>query len=472
MAIASLKSAETSFQIISPVDGSVVAERAYQSWGVVDAALAKAKKAQHEWQNVPMAQKQQIMLKFLDAMLAKADEIGRELTMQMGRPIAYSPFEIKGAFQERVRYMVDLAPKALVDVVPEPREGFKRYIRREPVGVVFIIAPWNYPYITTVNAVVPALLAGNTVILKHAPQTALCADRFMEGFRAAGLPDGVFQFIDMTHDTAERMIADPRVDFVNFTGSVRGGHAIQKAASGRFINTGLELGGKDAAYVRPDAHMQHAIENIVDGACFNSGQSCAGIERVYVHEKVYDQFVDGAVELTKKYILGNPLDAKTTLGPLIRTGAADFVRQQMAEAVQGGAKVLIDEKLFPASKQGTPYLAPQVLVNVNHSMRFMREETFGPAVGIMKVKSDEEALQLMNDSVYGLTASFWTKDLDVVEDLGRRVEAGTVFMNRCDYVDPGLPWTGVKDTGKGASLSVLCFEYFTRPKGFHLRTKI
>jgi acyl-CoA reductase-like NAD-dependent aldehyde dehydrogenase len=458
---------------ISPVDGSVYVERPLQGWKEIDAALNKAKKAQKEWRHTPLAERQKIILKFLDHMVANAQAIGEELTWQMGRPVSQTPGEILRGFQERVKYTVNLAPKALADIIPDDKQpGFKRFIRRDPLGVVAIIAPWNYPYLTSVNAIVPALLAGNVVILKHSHQTPLVADRYGAAFKAAGLPEGVFQHFDLSHEDAERLMADPRVDYVNFTGSVRGGHAVQKAISGKFIVAGLELGGKDPAYVRPDADMKHTVENLVDGAFFNSGQCCCGIERIYVHEKVYKPFIDAFVDLTYQYKLGNPTDKAVNLGPMVRTAAADFVREQIAEAVKKGAKALIDEKKFPASKKGTPYLAPQVLVDVDHSMSIMMEETFGPAVGIMKVKSDEEALKLMNDSPYGLTASLWTKDADVAEKIGQEIETGTVFLNRCDYLDPGLPWTGVKDTGRGASLSVVGFEHLTRPKSFHLRTKV
>jgi acyl-CoA reductase-like NAD-dependent aldehyde dehydrogenase len=467
-----MKNASHILKTISPVDGSVYVERPLQTAADIDAALDRAVAAQRAWKAVPMAERQQIMLKFLDAMLGKADEIGTEITWQMGRPVIYTPGEIKGGFQERLKYMVDLAPKALADIVPPEKEGFKRFIRREPVGVVAVIAPWNYPFLTSLNTILPALLAGNAVVLKHSHQTPLVADRYMEGFKAAGLPDGVFQFLDLNHEDAEKLMADKRVGFVNFTGSVKGGHAVQRAIAGKFIGAGLELGGKDPAYVRADANLDYAVENLVDGAFFNSGQCCCGIERIYVHADLYDRFVDGFVDLTKKYRLGNPLDRDTNLGPMVRTAAADFVRQQTADAVARGAKALIDERLFVASKAGTPYLAPQVLVNVDHSMPAMREETFGPTTCIMKVQSDDEAVKLMNDSDYGLTASIWTQDVDAAENIGNMTETGTVFMNRCDYVDPALPWTGVKDTGRGASLSRLCFESLTRPKGFHLRTKI
>ncbi|MBI1215431.1 MAG: aldehyde dehydrogenase family protein [Alphaproteobacteria bacterium] len=458
---------------ISPVDGSVYVERPLQGPADIDAALDKAKKAQKEWRKAPLAERQKYILKFMDYMVAHADEIGKEITWQMGRPVSQTPGEIMRGFVERIKYTVELAPKALADIIPDDRqEGFKRYIRREPVGVVAIIAPWNYPYLTSVNAIVPALLAGNAVILKHSHQTPLVADRYAEGFKAAGLPDGVFQFLDLSHADAEKLMADKRVDFVNFTGSVKGGHAVQKAICDKFIVAGLELGGKDPAYVRADADVHYAVENLVDGAFFNSGQCCCGIERIYVHESVYDAFVKEFVELTKKYKLGNPTEPETNLGPMVRTAAADFVRGQIDEAVKKGAKALIDESLFPASKPGTPYLAPQVLVDVDHSMSIMMDETFGPAVGIMKVKDDAEAVKLMNDSPFGLTASIWTKDAEAAEKLGQEVETGTVYLNRCDYLDPGLPWTGVKDTGRGASLSIVGFESLTRPKSFHLKTKI
>jgi acyl-CoA reductase-like NAD-dependent aldehyde dehydrogenase len=307
------------------------------------------------------------------------------------------------------------------------------------------------------------------VLLKHSAQTPLCAERFAAAFEHAGLPRGVFQFLHLGHAAALRMIESDAIDFVAFTGSVPAGHAVQQAAAKRFIGLGLELGGKDPAYVRPDVNLAHAIENLVDGSFFNSGQSCCAIERIYVHERVHDPFLEGFVELTKQYRLGNPLDRETNLGPMVRTKAADFVRGQTEEAIRGGARPLIDASLFSANKPGTPYLAPQVLIDVNHGMRVMTEETFGPVVGIMKVRSDDEAIALMNDSPYGLTASIWTSNEQAALAIGERVETGTWFMNRCDYLDPALAWVGVKDSGRGCTLSSLGYEHLTRPKSFHLR---
>jgi acyl-CoA reductase-like NAD-dependent aldehyde dehydrogenase len=455
---------------ISPVDGRVLVERELATEARIDAALNRAVAAQKKWRSVPLPERMSLCRRFTDAMEAKAAAVGEELAWQMGRPVRYAPMEIRRGFAERARHMIDAAPEALKDIAVAPKPGFTRFIRREPVGVVFTIAPWNYPYLTSVNSIVPALLAGNAVILKHSAQTPLCAERYAEAFKSAGLPEGVFQFLHLSHDSVERVIGDSRIDFVAFTGSVEGGHAVQAAASRRFIGTGLELGGKDPAYVRADADLGHAVENLVDGAMFNSGQSCCGIERIYVHRELYDEFVRRAVELTRTYRLGNPLEAETTLGPMVRTSAAEFVRGQIAEAIAQGAVGQINPREFAEDKPGTPYLAPQILTAVNHRMRVMTEETFGPVVGIMPVDSDEEAVRLMNDSEYGLTAAIWTSDVDAAIRIGDAIQTGTWFMNRCDYLDPALAWTGVKNSGRGCALSSLGFDQLTRPKSFHLRT--
>jgi acyl-CoA reductase-like NAD-dependent aldehyde dehydrogenase len=456
---------------VTPVDGSVYVDRKLATQAEIEAALGRARKAAAEWRHVPIRERQAMLTRAVDAFVASKAKIAEEISWQMGRPVAQSPGEVRG-FEERARTMIELAPEALKDLVVGEKAGFHRFIRRDPLGVVFVVAPWNYPYLTAVNSVLPALMAGNAVVLKHSAQTPLCAERFAEAFRKGGLPEGVFQFLHLSHEDTAKIIRDARIDFVAFTGSVAGGHAVQEAAAGRFIGTGLELGGKDPAYVRPDANMNHAIENLVDGAFFNSGQSCCGIERIYAHEAIYDRFLEGFVALTRKYRLGNPIAADTTLGPMVRASAAEFVRKQIADAVNAGAKALIDPKSFKADKPGTPYLAPQVLVNVDHSMSVMTEESFGPVIGIMKVRSDEEAVALMNDSPYGLTAAIWTTDEEAAIRIGDAVETGTWFMNRCDYLDPALAWTGVKDSGRGCTLSRVGYEQLTRPKSFHLRIAV
>ena len=453
---------------IRPVDGRIYVERPLQTAADIDRALDSARPAQLAWAALPLRARCEILGKAVDAFVAKANDIAAEITWQMGRPIRHTPGEVCG-FEERARTMLGLAPEALATVQPGDKPGFRLLIKRVPLGVVVVVAPWNYPYLTAVNAVLPALIAGNAVVLKHSHQTPLCAERFLEAFLSAGVPAGVFQYLHLSHADTARLMGDRRVANVCFTGSVSGGRAVVAATAAGFATSGLELGGKDPAYVRADANLAHAIETLTDGAFYNAGQSCCGIKRIYVAVSRHDEFVAGVVDLTKKYRLGSPLDPETTIGPVVRTSAAEAVRSQVREALACGARQLIDEALFTASVPGTPYLAPQVLVGVDHSMAIMREETFGPAVGIMKVASDEEALRLMNDSEFGLTAAIFSADAQRAEALGDALETGTVFLNRCDYLDPALAWTGVKQSGRGCTLSRVGFEQLTRPKSYHFR---
>jgi acyl-CoA reductase-like NAD-dependent aldehyde dehydrogenase len=453
---------------ISPIDGRVYVERPLATAADVDRALDRARAAQRAWASLTLAARCEILGRAIDAFVAKRSDIATEITWQMGRPIGHAPGEVRG-FEERARYMLQVAPEALVAIQPGEKAGFRRQIKRVPLGVVVVVAPWNYPYLTAVNAVLPALIAGNAVVLKHSHQTPLCAERFLEAFASAGVPAGVFEYLHLSHGDTARLMGDSRVASVCFTGSVSGGRAVVEATAAGFATAGLELGGKDPAYVRADANLAHAIETLTDGAFFNAGQSCCGIKRIYVAAARYGEFVAGVVDLTNKYRLGSPLDPQTTIGPVVRTSAAEAVRSQVRDAVARGARQLIDESLFAASVPGTPYLAPQVLVDVDHSMTIMRQETFGPAVGIMKVDSDEEAVRLMNDSEFGLTAAIFSADAARAEALGDALETGTVFLNRCDYLDPALAWTGVKKSGRGCTLSRVGFEQLTRPKSYHFR---
>ena len=463
--------AAQSLKTISPVDGSVYVERDYATAEDITTALKKADTAKAAWKSTPLAERARLCTAAVDHIIANTAAIAEELTWQMGRPVSQVPGEIAG-FEERARHMIAIAPQALADVPVPEKEGFNRFIHREPLGCVFVIAPWNYPYLTSVNAIIPALMAGNTVILKHSAQTPLVAERYDAAFKAANLPEGVFQYLHLNHPDTERVIQDEAVNFVAFTGSVPGGKMVEQAAAGRFIGVGLELGGKDPAYVRADANLAHAVETLVDGAFFNSGQSCCGIERIYVHADLYDDFVKGFVEITNGYRLGDPTDPATTIGPMVRTGAAEYVRGQVRDAITAGARALIDPAAFPAHKEESPYLAPQVLVDVDHTMEVMTEESFGPVIGIQKVAGDEEAIALMNDSPYGLTASVFTRSEATALAIGARVNTGTFFMNRCDYLDPALAWTGIKNSGRGCTLSAVGYDHLTRPKSFHLRTKI
>jgi len=459
------------FQTISPIDGSKYLDRKRADEKQIEKALATSKTAQADWKKTSIKKRATICKKVVKYFIKNAKEIGEELTWQMGRPIRYTPFEVSKGLKERAEYMISIAEQSLADIPVEEIQGFQRFVKREPLGTVLVLAPWNYPYLTSVNAIIPAIMAGNSVVLKHSEQTPLCAERYAEAFEFAGLPKGVFQFLHIDHKQVAKVIEDSRIDFVAFTGSVEGGKAVQKAMGKRFINAGLELGGKDPAYVREDADLKSAVENLVDGSFFNSGQSCCGIERIYIHKKLFKPFVVEFVELTKTYKLGNPLDPETTLGPMVRLSAAKFAQKQISKAVKNGAKTWIDPKDFEMHKSNSPYMAPQVLTNVDHSMEIMTEETFAPVVGIMSVKNDEEAIKLMNDSQYGLTASIWTKDARKALKLGEQLETGTFFMNRCDYLDPALAWTGVKNSGRGCTLSGIGYESLTRPKSFHLKLK-
>lgn len=451
----------------SPVDGRELVRRPTATGAEIEDALARARAAQRKWANASLGARVAAMLDFLDRLKAMNGEIVPELAWSMGRPVRYGG-EMRG-LEERVRHMAAIANDALAPYVPEERPGFRRMIKREPLGLVLVIAPWNYPYLTAVNAVVPALIAGNAVILKTAAQTLLTGDRFQRAMDAAGVPAGLFQHIPLSHEDVSRLLSAGHVDQVNFTGSVEGGKAIEQAAAGSFAGVGLELGGKDPAYVRADADLSAAIENLVDGAFYNSGQCCCGIERIYVDAALHEPFVEGFTALARQYVLGDPLQEATTLGPMAQARFAALVREQTAEALAKGAIAHIDAKEFPADRPGTPYLAPQVLTNVDHGMRVMTQESFGPVVGIMKVSGDDEAVRLMNDSPYGLTASIWTGDDDDAETLGARIETGTIYMNRCDYLDPGLVWTGVKNSGRGVSLSEMGYHALTQPKSYHLR---
>jgi acyl-CoA reductase-like NAD-dependent aldehyde dehydrogenase len=432
---------------ISPIDGAVVVERPYTTSAQLGTVLDRAGQARAAWRSISIAERAERLGRAVDAFVSERDSIASEITLQMGRPIAHSSAEVRG-FEERARFMIGIAADALADVpASNPIPGF-----------------------TAVNSIVPALMAGNAVVLKPSSQTPLSAERMADAFRAGGLPDGAFQYVYLDHAGTAGAVRDPRVDFVAFTGSVAGGHTVQQVAAEHFTGVGLELGGKDPAYVRPDADLDYSLDNLVEGAYFNAGQSCCGIERIYVQRGIYAPFVEGFLERARRYVLGNPLDPATTLGPMVRTRAAERVRRQITEAQASGARALFDEAQFPASTPGTPYLAPQVMVEVNHGMGVMREESFGPVVGIMPVDTDEEAVALMNDSPYGLTASIWTSDADAALALGARLATGTCFMNRCDYLDPALAWTGVGESGRGCTLSELGYAQLTRSKSFHLKT--
>ena len=456
----------TILKCISPIDGSVYAERPTQSFDEASAAIAKARAARKDWVAQPLDNRVKLVMAGVARLNEMVDEVVPELAHMIGRPVKYGG-EFRG-FNERSNYVASIAADALAPITVEDSATFTRQILREPHGVVLVIAPWNYPYMTAINTVAPALMAGNTVVIKHATQSLLAGERMVRAFVEAGVPEDVFQNLFLDHQTTSDLIKARQFDFINFTGSVEGGRSIERTAAGTFVGLGLELGGKDPGYVMEDADLDAAVDTLMDGAMFNSGQCCCGIERIYVHSSLYDAFVEKSAAWVSNLKLGNPLDPETTLGPMANKRFAAEVRAQVSEAVAAGAVPVVEAANFPQDDGGA-YLAPQILTNVDHTMRVMRDESFGPLVGIMKVSGDDEALALMNDSEFGLTASLWTKDVERAKSVGAQVETGTVFMNRADYLDPALVWTGVKNTGRGGSLSVIGFQNLTRPKSYHLK---
>ncbi len=447
-------------QVSNPWDGSTVAELPFDSADQIDRKLSQAQAVQRSWANEPLARRAQRVREALVYFHDNADAVAADLTRQMGKPITQSRREVQTMLARAEQAMGD-APEALRPDTPPAEDGFVLRIEHAPKGVVFDIAAWNYPLLIPINVIAPALLAGNTVLIKHSARTPLCGRHLSEAF------GDLIQDLILTHDQAIDLIADERIAHVSFTGSVEGGRRIHQAVGNRFIDAGLELGGKDPAYVAADADLDFAVENIVDGACYNAGQSCCAVERVYVHESLYDAFLDGAQAVLAAYVLGDPMDEQTTMGPMANASALDELENQVDEAVLRGAKLRCggrrgDGQFFP----------PTLLADVPNDAVVMQEESFGPIVPVAKVKNDDDALERMNDTRFGLTASVWTADADRAERFARALDAGTIFQNRCDYLEPSLPWTGCRDSGKGSTLSRFGFYHLTKRKAIHFRIRI
>lgn len=455
------------FVCTSPIDGREITRQPKISDAAIIKAIEQAALAQHHWRALPLSERIDACLRLVVRVMAHKDACAQELTEQMGRPIAHAPAELDG-FAARARSLCAQAESALATRTPLSAPGARRFIRREALGTVMILAPWNYPWLTTVNTLIPALLAGNSVLLKPSTQTPLVGERLRQAAREAELPDGVLQVVPLAHQQTRHVLEYADVQGVFFTGSVAGGAAIENALVGRFMPLGLELGGCDAAYVRSDADLEQAVSSIVDGAFYNAGQSCCGLQRIYVHARHYDEFCERAAALTRAYRLGDPRDPETTLGPLAKMAAAEQLRRVAAQACAGGARDLVSPAQFThdASAQ---YCAPRLLAGAHHGLSLMREECFAPIAGVMRVGSDAEALSLINDSVYGLTAALYSRDSEASLQLAERLDVGTVYLNRCDVLDAELPWTGLKHSGRGSSLSALGFDAVTRAKAFNFR---
>ncbi len=453
--------------VINPFDQQIVAELPYNTDAEINAKLDRANAAFSTWSRVELEHRAEIVRNGLARLRENAEQIARDVTLQMGKPITQSRAELNTLF-DRAETCLALAPDALrADILP-PRPGFVRRIEHVPLGVVFDIAAWNYPLIIPINVIVPALLCGNTVLLKHSAKTPLCGRHLAEAFGQLEVPDLVTDVV-ITHNQTAQVISDDRVQHVSFTGSVAGGREIAARTAPRLIDAGLELGGNDPAYVAADADLDFAVANILDGACYNAGQSCCAVERVYVHDSLYDEFLQKTAMALGNYRMGDPLDEQTTLGPLAGRRALDDLEHQVREAVERGARLLSGGSRLPGVAGN--FFGPTLLADVPQEALVMQEESFGPLVPVTAVSDDDQAVKLSNDSRFGLTASVWTRDGDRAERLAAQINAGTVYQNRCDYLDPALPWTGVGESGKGSTLSRYGFWHLTRRKSIHFRTQ-
>jgi len=447
-------------KVVNPYSGEVVSELEYDEGEQLEQKIARASEAQRGWRALSVGDRVRRVEAALMYFREASDEIARDVTVQMGKPITEARREVDGMLG-RADHMLSIAEEALAPELLPAVDRLHRRIEHEPLGVVLNLAAWNYPLLIAVNVVVPALLAGNTVLLKHSARTPLCGDHFERAF--AGLGAGLCANLVLTHEQTARVIGDERVGHVAFTGSVEGGRAVYQEVSRRFIDAGLELGGTDPAYVAEDADLEAAVAGVVDGACYNAGQSCCAVERAYVHESLHAEFLRRAEELMRGYVLGDPLDERTTMGPMVSSSAVEFVAAQVADAVSGGARAVVGG----STEHEGRFFQPTLLADCAQRSAVVQEESFGPVLPVVAVADDDEALRHMNDSRFGLTASVWTRDRDRAERFARELETGTVYQNRCDSLDPGLPWTGVKDSGKGSTLSRFGFLHLTRRKSLN-----
>jgi acyl-CoA reductase-like NAD-dependent aldehyde dehydrogenase len=453
-------------KVTNPYNQETVCTLPFADERQIAQAIDRAENAFRQWRCVPLAERVAIVREGVKRFQHRGEEVARDVSLQMGKPILESRGEFKGMI-ERAEYMMSIAETSLAPDILPPKPGFRRRIEHVPLGVVFNVTAWNYPLFITINVVVPALLAGDTVLLKHSAKTPLCGKHFAEAFGGLGIPDLVVNLV-IDHEQTGRVIADPRVAHVAFTGSVEAGRRIHRQVAERFIDAGLELGGNDPAYVAADADLDFSVNNVVEGACYNAGQSCCAVERVYVHRSLYDAFLEKSLAVMKNYRLGDPLDEQTTMGPLAGRGALDVLQEQVDDAVARGGRLLLGGRRLAGSPGN--FFEPTLLADVPNDAVVMQEESFGPLMPVLAVADDDEAIRMMNDTHYGLTASVWTRDPERADRFGREVEAGTIYQNRCDFLDPALPWTGYRDSGKGSTLSRYGFFHLTKRKSIHFRT--
>lgn len=453
--------------VVSPIDGAKILSVNTVSGAALDAALAKAESAFASWRASSKAERAELVVALADELIRRKVDLARVLTMSIGRPAnqADETQRFKAVTLSQIE-----ALKAIGDDPYPSDSSIKRFTRRNPQGVHLSIAPWNYPIGLLPWLIVTPLLGGNTVILKHAAQTVEVGRIVREAYETVGGPEGVFQVLELSHDQVDSVVRSGRLKGVNFIGSVVGGLSIHRSAAGTLTHVHLELGGKDPAYVRPDADLDLAVADIADGCFSNAGQSCCSVERIYVHEAIRDKFVARFKDEMRKYKLGSPFDPNATVGPVVKRSAADLIRNHIAEAVEKGALAYVEKALdLSTVKDAHCYVAPTLLTDVNETMSVMQEETFGPVACVQTVKSDDEAVRLMNDNQYGLTASVWTRDVEAGLRIVDQLDAGTVFINRCDHADLYLPWGGQKMSGLGRGNGKEGLYGVMDVKSFHIR---
>ncbi len=455
-------------KIFNPANGALLATLPTDDAASVRAKYAAARAAQPAWAAQPLRERLAAIRRFRAAIVAQTEELAQTLTAEMGKPITQARSELNGLLP-RIDFFLNEAPRVLRDevVLRKAKEGLTERISHEPLGVIANISAWNYPYFVGANVFLPALLAGNAVLYKpseFATRTGLSIARLLH---ESSVPNQIFVPLVGTGEIGRAILKQP-IDGVYFTGSVATGKKIARVASARLMRVQLELGGKDPVYVCDDVKVSAVAAAVADGAFYNTGQSCCAVERVYVHEKVFGSFMKAFVATVKGFAVGDPREKSTYIGPLAREAQLAVLEQQVADARRKGARVLLGGKRLRGFGAGH-YFAPTVLVDVDHSMAVMREESFGPIIGVMSVRDDEHAAELMNDSDYGLTAGIYTPDRRRAEALLVRMQAGSAYWNCCDRVSPLLPWSGVKDSGVGLTLSRDGIKAFTRPKAWHLR---
>ena len=451
-------------KITNPADGSALAEVAADDAASVAAKFARARQAQPMWAATPLAERSAAIRRFRAAVEHELETLARTLTQEVGKPLQQSRNELNG-FLGRIDFFLAEVEKTIAPETVLADGAMTERIDHDPLGVVANVSAWNYPYFVGGNVFVPALLTGNSVLYKpseFATLTGLHVERLLH---AAGIPEDVFVVVVGAGDVGAALLAQP-VDGVFFTGSVATGTKIAAQMGARMVRLQLELGGKDPTYVADDADPKAAAESLADGAMYNTGQSCCSVERIYVHARIHDEFVRHFVATVAGFRIGDPLADGSYIGPLTRRPQLDVLDAQVADALAKGATLAAGGKRI---ERAGNWFAPTVLTNVDHMMAVMRDESFGPIIGIQRVQSDDEALELMNDTRYGLTAGVYTRDEARAARLLRAVRAGSVYWNCCDRVSPRLPWSGHGDSGVGVTLSTYGIQTFTRPRAWHLR---